>query len=291
MTRVIQSEERVRWGFHMGVCVLVVFSLVALLRATVREALDKNPRFSLKEVVVHTKGALTPQRIVRESGLTDGQNLMAIDLREVRDRIEKLPQVKSAGILRGFDGKLTIDVEQRQPVAWLESKRLKLSPVQTEGGCLVDRYGVVVPCDVLIKDYLTLPVIRDEGVEKVTPGAALKSAQVNAALRLIAEMKKREGGKKDKILRIEVQKTFALLAKFADGAEVTFGIDGVREQIARYSRIRQEEGSRGWQIGTMNLLVEDNIPVTFKNVASVPADGGTRSSTTHGRDRSVARRN
>ena len=36
-TREIRSQERVRWGFHVAVCVLVLFGLIALGRATVRE--------------------------------------------------------------------------------------------------------------------------------------------------------------------------------------------------------------------------------------------------------------
>lgn len=293
VTREIESVKRVRWGFHIAAGLLVFLGLLALVRAAVKEAFEKDPRFVLKEVVVDTKGVLTEQKIVRVSGLVEGQNLMAVDLRDVMQRIEKLPQVHSARIERDFDGKLIIEVEQRQPVAWLESRKLKLAPRQTANSFLIDRFGVPVPCDVLLKEHLTLPVIRDEGLDTVSQGVAIRSVQMAAALKMVAELGRRvtEGKDGDRLVSVEVKSPFAMTACFSDGAEVIFGVDGIREQLARYARIRGEEKARGWQIATLNLLVEDNIPVTFRNVASVPADGGRRNTTPRARDRSVARRN
>ena len=274
ITREIKSQERVRWGFHFAVCVLVVVGLFALGRATLREAFEKNPRFSLREVVVTTEGGLTPQKIVKTAGLTDGQNLLAINLREMRERIEQLPQVRSGTIERDYEGKLKIAVEQRRPVAWLESQKLKLKPMKSDGGVMVDKDGVVVPCDVLVKQNLGLPVIRIERLDGVTPGKAVGSPQLTAALKLIGEMKRRSTGPKEHIVRVEILNEYALQTRFADGVDVTFGMDGLDEQLARYARIRREAQARRWQIATLNLLVEDNIPVTFKNVAA--ATDGTR---------------
>lgn len=275
-TREIRSQERVRWGFHVAVCVLVLFGLIALGRATVREAFEKNPRFSLREVVVNTRGSLTPQKIVKTAGLTDGQNLLAINLREIRQRIEQLPEVRAGTIERDYGGKLTIAVEQRRPVAWLESEKLKLQPMRSGGGMLLDKDGVAIPCDVLVKEHVGLPVIRNEEIGVVVPGGKIESPQLAAALKLIAEMKCRSTGPKQQIRRIEVLNAYALQTRFEDGVDVTFGMDGLDEQLTRYRRIRSEAQKRGWQIATLNLLAEENIPVTFKNVAVVtdatPAD-------------------
>lgn len=291
VTREIRSQERVRWGFHLAVCLLVIVGLFALGRATVREAFEKNPRFSLKEVVVNTSGALTPQKIVKTAGLTDGQNLLSINLREVRERIEQLPQVRSGAIERDYGGKLTIAVEQRRPVAWLQNDKLKLQPMRSTGGALVDKDGVAIPCDVLVKDHMGLPVIRIETIDAVKPGEKIQSPQLDAALRLIAEMKRRSTGPKQQIARIEITNPYALQTRFADGVEVTFGMDGLVEQIARYTRIRKEAQERKWEIATLNLLVEDNIPITFKNVAAVTDEAPEDSPPDRSASRSSTRRN
>lgn len=290
-TRQIRSQERVRWGFHVAICVLVLFGLIALGRATVREAFEKNPRFSLREVVVNTRGPLTPQKIVKTAGLTDGQNLLSINLREVRERIEELPEVRSGAIQRDYEGKLTIAVEQRHPVAWLECQKLKLQPMKNDGGMLVDNECVAVPCDVLVKEHIGLPVIRIEGLDSMTPGLKIESPQVTSALRLIAEMKRRSTGPKQQIRRIDILSPYALQTKFEDGVSVTFGMDGLEDQLVRYRRIRSEATDRGWQIATLNLLVADNIPVTFKNGAALT--DATPAEKTHARAgvRGSSRRN
>lgn len=289
----IESEQRVRWGFHMGVCCLVGTGLLALGRVTWREAFDENPKFALKEVVVHTKGDLTPQRIVKAAGLTDGQNVLNVDLQGVRDRISRLPEVRSASLARDFDGKLMIEVEQREPVAWIECASQKLVPMKEGTGCLVDRRGVALPCEVLRDAYRALPVIHVETLDKVLPGETVDSADMRAALKLLGLMSKQSVQRAEtiKITRIDMPNSFTLMTKFADGAEVSFGPDGLAQQLVRYMRIREEEEKRGWQIATMNLLAEDNIPVTFKNVASVPSDAPRRLAGGRAGDRTVAKRN
>ncbi len=289
-TREIRSQERVRWGFRLGVGALVVCSLIALGRATVREAFEKNPRFTLREVVVNTAGALTPQKIVKTAGLTDGQNLLSINLREVRERIERLPEVRSGSIRRDFAGKLTIAVEQRRPVAWLESQKLKLRPMCNEGALLVDKDGVALPCEVLVKEVLSLPVIRIERLDHATAGEKVESPQLHAALRLVAEMKRRSTGEKQQVSRIEILSDFALQTKFADGVEATFGMDGLELQLARYARVRSEAAARGWQIATLNLLAQDNVPVTFRNMAALAYDSAEHATLGHAEDRGPSRR-
>lgn len=272
-TRVLRNQQRVRWGFRVGVAILVVFGLMALIRATVQEAFVKNPRFSLRQIVVNTEGSLTPQRIVRTTGLTEGQNLLTINLREVRERIEQLPEVRTATIARNYDGRLTIDVQQRHPVAWLECQKLKLEPMRSGHGWLVDEEGVAIPCEVVIKEYLTLPVIEIENLNQVTPGVPVQSMQFEAALKLLSEMSRRTDDHNDRITTIDIPNDYTLLTQFNDGMSVTFGMDGLLEQIHRFSRVKREANERGWRISTLNLLVKDNIPVTFKSksVATVPA--------------------
>lgn len=271
-TREIASRERARWGFHLGVCALVVCSLIALARATIREAFEKNPRFALKEVEVNTSGAVSPQKIVKMAGLTDGQNLLSINLREVRERIEEMPEVRSGSVRRDYKGKVTIAVEQRRPVAWLACEKAKLRAHEGDSSLLVDKDGVVVPFNEGIENSAALPVIAFSSAERPVPGQKIESPQFVTALKLVAEMKRRSTGPKLQIARIDIVNAYALPTTFTDGVEAVFGIDGLDQQLLRYFRIRAEAKERGWQIATLNLLAEDNIPVTFKNVASLVAD-------------------
>ena len=50
----------------------------------------------------------------------------------------------------------------------------------------------------------------------------------------------------------------------ADKSHIIFGTDDLEEQLTRLDRIWLESRHRGWQIDTLNLLVQKNMPVTFR---------------------------
>lgn len=262
--RVMESRARLRLGFHAAVVITVLAALFALVRVVMTEAFEKNPRFSLRQVIVNTEGALTPQRIVRATGVTEGQNLLTINLREVRERIERMPEVRSAVVTRDYEGRLAIDVVQRRPVAWIECPKLRVFHMKSGSGMLLDAEGVAIPCDVILKDYLKMPVVRIEELAQIVPGAVVGSPEVLAALRLIGEFEARFDDHHDEIAAVEIPARYALNALFRDGSRATFGSDEMEAQLARYEQIRRAAREKQWEIASMNLLARTNIPVTFR---------------------------
>lgn len=272
--RVMESRARLRLGFHAAVVITVVAGLFALVRVVITEAFEKNPRFSLRQVLVNTEGALTPQRIVRATGVTEGQNLLTINLREVRERIERMPEVRSAVVTRDYEGRLALDVVQRRPVAWIECPKLRVFHMKSGSGMLLDAEGVAIPCEVILKDYLKMPVVRIEELPQIVPGAVVGSPEVLAALRLIGEFEARFDDHHDEIAAVEIPARYALNAIFRDGSRAIFGADEMAAQLARYEQIRRAAREKQWDIASMNLLARTNIPVTFRKsprLAEAPA--------------------
>lgn len=265
-TREMDREERTRRGFKAAIVVLTGLSVVALVKMTVSEAIAKNPKFSLRQVVVHTEGTLTPARIVRASGLTDGVNVLTLSLPKIRAEIQKLAHVQSASVERDREnGRLIMKVVQRQPVAWIECPRLKLFPALSGRGYMLDAEGVVLPCEVLTRSYLALPTIRFEGLSQAEAGAPIPDLQVRAALELLAGLKGRFENDFDQVKRIDIPAPYALETTFADGAKVTFSVDEIDGSLARFDRIRREGKARHWQIATLNLIPKRNVPITFRS--------------------------
>lgn len=263
-TREMDSHDRKRRGFKAAVVVLSALSLFLLVKLTVTEAIEKNPRFSLRQVVVHTEGTLTPAKIVRASGLTDGMNVLSISLPKVRDQIERLPHVESATVERDRqNGRLIMKVVQRQPVAWIECPRLKLMPALSGRGYMLDAEGVVLPCEVLTRTFLGLPVIRYEALSQAEAGAPVPDLQVQSALLLLDALKGRFENDFDQVKHIEIPAPYALVASFADGSEVTFPVDELDGGLQRFDRIRRAARARQWQIATLNVIPKKNIPIKF----------------------------
>jgi cell division septal protein FtsQ len=263
----IREMEKVaakRRGFKGAMALIIIICLVVLVKITVREAFLQNPQFALRQIAVKTEGPLTAQKIVRTTGLTEGTNLLTVNLREIRVRLEHLPQVRTVKIDRNYAGVLTLEVKQRQPVAWLECAKLGLIPAKKGAAHLVDAEGVAFPCDSALEDYRQLPLIRYEALPQMAAGLPIKDLQLTAALRLLDELTQRYEQGAEQVLVLDIQTPYSITAQFADRSQVTFGVDDVPLQLARLDRVRDEASRRQWQIETLNLVARHNVPVTFR---------------------------
>ena len=262
-----------RAGFRVAVWLVTGFALAALGATTWKQTFYHNPKFGLREVTVYTEGALKPEKLVREMGLVEGMDTLWIDLKEIIDKVERLPQVKSASARRDYEGRMEVTVVQRRPVAWLECQRLGLHSMKSGFGCLLDEEGVAIPCDVILKEYTLLPTIRYEELSQAHAGSPVKDLQVRAALRLLAAMTLRSDEGLPQLKRVEIPTKYAMVAQFADGMEVTFSPDALGRELKRFDRVLAEARRHEWKIATINLLPQVNVPVTFRETPRLAARG------------------
>ncbi|WP_395743378.1 cell division protein FtsQ/DivIB [Prosthecobacter sp.] len=264
-----EAVERRRRGFRTAMWLITAMLVIGVGWVTWHEALEKNSQFLLKTVEVNTAGTLTRQQIVAATGLTEATNLLTMNLRDVRARIERLPQVKSAVIQRDYHGKLTLDVVQRLPVAWIECPKHKLMSPLSGKGCLIDAEGALVPCNVITKEYLAMPRIQFAALSEATPGVPCKDLQMHAALRLMEKLQSRGKDDLPALESIEIPNSWSLVAHFTGEARITFGVDDLDPQLARFDRVMHEARARQWRIATLNLIASVNTPVTFHETPDI----------------------
>jgi hypothetical protein len=264
-----EAVERRRRGFRTAMWLIAAMIVIGVGWVTWHEALEKNSQFMLKAVVVNTEGTLTRQQLVAATGLTEATNLLTMNLREVRAKIERLPQVKSAVIQRDYHGKLTLNVVQRMPVAWMECPKQKLLGPLTGKGCLIDAEGALVPCNVITKEYLAMPRIQFPALSEAIPGKPSPDLQVHAALRLMEKLQSRRDEGHAALELIEIPTPWALVAHFNGDVKITFGVDDLEPQLARYDRVMHEARSRKWRLATLNLIAHVNTPITFHETPDV----------------------
>lgn len=263
-----EAVERRRRGFRTAMWLIAAMIVIGVCWVTWHEALEKNSQFLLKTVEVNTQGTLTRQQLVAATGLTEATNLLTVNLREVRAKIEHLPQVKSASLKRDYHGRLTLDVEQRMPVAWIECPKHKLLGPLTGKGCLMDAEGALVPCDVITREYLAMPRIQFPALSEAIPGKPSTDLQVHAALRLMEKLQSRQD-KLPMLESIEIPTPWSLIAHFNGDAKITFGIDDLDPQLVRFDRVMHEARERKWRIATLNLIATINTPVTFHETPDI----------------------
>jgi hypothetical protein len=235
-----EAVERRRRGFRTAMWMIAAMIIIGLGWVTWHEALEKNSQFLLKAVEVNTEGTLTREQIVAATGLTTATNLLTMNLREVRAKIERLPQVKSAVIHRDYHGKLTLDVVQRLPVAWIECAKLEAHGAaerqRLPDGCRGRASAVRCDHEAMSRDAAHSISRPQRGCA----GKVVPDLQVHAALRLMQELQKRDEDGRAKLERIEIPNAWSLVAHFAGEAKITFGVDDLEPQLARFDRFIRE---------------------------------------------------
>jgi cell division septal protein FtsQ len=141
----LQSEEQrsARRKIWKALAVLLLFcvtvTLLILALFYMRKAFfSRNAHFKLKKLEI-IDGSFWKGRekaLSRRTGIAPGQNLFAVDYRELRRKIEAIPGIEQADIIRILPDKLQIKVTERIPRAILSNPA---------GRFVVDEKGVVMP--------------------------------------------------------------------------------------------------------------------------------------------------
>lgn len=262
-----QRRKVMRWGFKFAVLSLLLTGLFSVGKIVVRDAFIESSRFQLQHFSVITDGAVQPSEIIAATGLSEGMNMLDIPLVQVREKLERLPQVRSAKVSRGYPGMLFLNVEQRHPVAWLECPEQHLEAKVARSGCLLDAEGFVLPSGEVTADLQKLPVIRVEKLQPMEAGRRMDAPDVQAALKLLQAHESGELAHSLAIKRVDTSKSHALTATFEPRLTVVFPAEKVPQQIHRLARVIREAGRQQWQLATVDLLVEHNVPVTLRSAA------------------------
>lgn len=149
-------------------------------------------------------GKMVDGEVIREKlGLKTGANLALIDFKTKReDALKTTPNIRNISISRHLPDRITVDVEERSPIA-----RVNIRGKKAVSGKVVDTDGVVF---IWQRGTNMLPTIREADAPGTHPGAHL-SGRALAALRVIEACQEgdlRELG----ILEIDASKNDYLLA-------------------------------------------------------------------------------
>jgi cell division septal protein FtsQ len=229
-----------------------------------REALRRffwlNPDYNLAEVAIHTDGVLTRGQIIEATNIQEGKNIFAINLSAARKGLMALPQVDRAEIERILPNKISIDITERKPVAWVTGKE-DGDPSADPGAFLIDRNGTLLRVKGQVPEYYHLPVICGLEVDNYEEGDTVDLPEVRAALELIRITG--ENPARYQVRSIDVSKGYCMIVTDERDAKITFPLENIGAQIDRLELLYANVDASRREIQTVNLLVERNIPVTF----------------------------
>ncbi len=78
-----------------------------------------HPYFAATDIVVSTDGTLTQDEITHWGGVTQGMNIIALDVQVVEQRLMQHPWVHTAVVTREFPQRIYLTIQERHPIAFI----------------------------------------------------------------------------------------------------------------------------------------------------------------------------
>ena len=261
------TQHRIRRAMGVLSRVVLLAALFAAFYAGVRESARRlffeNPDYQLKTIELQTDGTLQREQVLRTADLHEGKNIFTVNLARVHDRIQQLPQSDEVQVVRKLPGEIDIRVVERKPVAWITSEKEISDPFVSDAAFLVDARGVLMKQKTLLPEYLGLPVIVGCSSEALEAGKVVESPEAKTALELLRLSARSFLQMRFQIREIDVAKGYCLLVTDKNHARVTFGFNDLQTQLRRLEQFLVYCDDSKQELGTLNLLVQRNIPVTF----------------------------
>lgn len=258
------ARQRTRWTIKWLCLSVLLVSAVGSVYYGSRVALDRffwrNPDYQVAQIDVVDDGALSRVQIIAASGVKTGENIFVVDLSAAREKLGQLPQVEHVEVERILPGKVSINVTERKPVAWVTAKS-EDDPSSQPSSLLIDRNGALVDAKSRLPAYLHLPVISGVALDKWAPGQIIATPEVKAALDLLRITAEEPG--QFQIRSIDVSKGYCMIVTDRSHARVTFGLERLDWQLNRLGVLLHNVEQNDHELLTANLLVERNIPVTY----------------------------
>ena len=191
--------------------------------------------FTLKQVMLTGRNHADAKAVKAALDVQQGQPILALPLEQMKERLEKIPEVKSAVISRELPGTLYVALTERQPAAiWQYNGKLQF----------IDREGVVLARDTY-HEKMALPLVVGEDApahigELMSMLESVPSlmADVTAAVRV--------GGRR---WNIEINHEITVLLPE----------DAPEKAWARFAKLVAEKGLLTKAIRSVDMRMEDRV--------------------------------
>ena len=252
----------------IGVFLMTCYGLYRLVKTTADRLVYNNPRFAIQQIVVDNDGELTPERVVQFAGVQVGQNLLSLDLAQVRNNLAMVPLVRAVEVRRMLPNRLFIRVDERIAMARLRVPTRELA----DSVFYIDRAGVVMK-PVRLADGTVLqpqmprpvPTLTGVSLADVRIGRQVESEQIYRALELLDKLDQAVAGSLLEVEQIDLSKPRQLVLTTRQHTQVKLDVEDFPQQLRRLGVILRWAQQRQKGVQVVDLTVNRGVPVTFVN--------------------------
>lgn len=239
------------WFFRvLGVLGLSVISLVGIGMAGAW--LLTSPRFAVRAIDVRGASRVAIEQILDAADIRPGTNLWRIDPARIVARVEALPEIRRAELVRALPNRVTIVVDERRPFTLVHTGRLHW--VDEEGRLLGEEREAVAP---------PVPVISGLGEDELETMRSAPGPRARAAIGLIRSLLRSGSALTHAISEIDMSRRDGPVLYTVDGIEVRIGTEEWDERLARLEGVLAQVAAAGESsIRAIDLRFRDQVVLT-----------------------------
>jgi len=215
-----RPTRRIRWLRVLGTVAATAAAAAAIVASGYWVLTTE--RFAVVAVEVRGASRVPPQRILEASGIVHGQNLWRIDPERVRARLEEMPEIRRADVVRELPNRVAIVVEERRPFTLVHAARLHW--LDEDGRVLGDETRAV---------NTEVPVISGLSEEELVTMRTSPGPRARAAIALIRALLRTGSALASEISEIDMSRPEGPVLYTVDGVEVRLGTEEWDERLAR----------------------------------------------------------
>jgi cell division protein FtsQ len=208
--------------------------------------LETSPLFVVKSVEVRGASRLPAERIVSVAAISSGTPLWRVDPTAVVARLETLPEIRRADVIRELPDRVTILVEERRPFTLVHAGRLHW--LDEDGRVLGEEREAVPP---------PVPVISGLTEDELLSMRTSPSARTRAAISLIRTLLRSGSTLASEISEIDMSRREGPVLYTVDGVEVRLGQEGWDERLARLEGVLAQIASD--DVSAIDLRFRDQV--------------------------------
>ena len=228
-----------------GRVALVLVLVAAAILGAVRWV-TTSPRFAVTGIEVRGASRVPVARILAAAAITPGANLWTIDGRAVVARIEGMPEIRRADLVRELPNRVSILVEERRPFTLVHAGRLHW--MDEDGRVLGEEARAVSP---------EVPVISGLSEDELATMRTSPGPKARAAIALIRALLRSGSALTAEISEIDMSRAEGPVLYTVDGVEVRLGAEEWDERLARLEGVLAQVASQ--DVNGVDLRFKDQV--------------------------------
>jgi cell division protein FtsQ len=203
-------------------------------------------RFAVASVEVRGVSRVPADQILAVAAIPRGTNIFKLDTMGVIGRVESLPEIRRADVVRELPDRVVISVEERRPFTLVHGGRLHW--MDEEGRLLGASPEAVAP---------PMPVISGLSADELASMRTSPGPKARAAIGVIRALLRSGTGLTAEISEIDMSRREGPVLYTIDGVEVRLGTEDWDERLARLEGVLTQIATQ--DVRTVDLRFRDQV--------------------------------